>query len=160
MSIRIREERCVGCGKCQEVCPGTLIQIIDRKAVMKYPKNCWGCVSCVKECKAGAIEFYLGADIGGMGGTMNVTQKGDLLNWNITRSDGSELVISVDRRNSNIYYPGSGSRMRKTCYALFHWKRQLSDASSRTESLLSGKTTFPVFTCKYNLEIQGNDRVS
>ena len=75
MSIRIREERCVGCGKCQEVCPGTLIQIIDRKAVMKYPKNCWGCVSCVKECKAGAIEFYLGADIGGMGGTMNVTQK-------------------------------------------------------------------------------------
>ena len=82
---------------------GTLIQIIDRKAVMKYPKNCWGCVSCVKECKAGAIEFYLGADIGGMGGTMNVTQKGDLINWNITRSDGSELVISVDRRNSNKY---------------------------------------------------------
>ena len=104
MSIRIREDRCVGCGKCQEVCPGTLIQIKDKKAVMKYPKNCWGCVSCVKECKMGAIEFYLGADIGGMGGTMNVTQKGDLLNWNITRSDGSELVISVDRRNSNKYY--------------------------------------------------------
>ena len=103
MSIRIREERCVGCGKCQEVCPGTLIQIKDKKAVMKYPKNCWGCVSCVKEGKMGAIEFYLGADIGGMGGTMNVTQKGDLLNWNITRSDGSELVISVDRRNSNKY---------------------------------------------------------
>ena len=103
MSIRIREDRCVGCGKCQEVCPGTLIQIKDRKAVMKYPKNCWGCVSCVKECKTGAIEFYLGADIGGMGGTMNVTQKGDLLNWNITRFDGSELVISVDRRNSNKY---------------------------------------------------------
>ena len=94
MSIRIREDRCVGCGKCQEVCPGTLIQIKDKKAVMK---------SCVKECKMGAIEFYLGADIGGMGGTMNVTQKGDLLNWNITRSDGSELVISVDRRNSNKY---------------------------------------------------------
>ena len=81
----------------------SLIQIKDKKAVMKYPKNCWGCVSCVKECKMGAIEFYLGADIGGMGGTMNVTQKGDLLNWNITRSDGSELVISVDRRNSNKY---------------------------------------------------------
>ena len=95
--------QCVGCGKCQEVCPGTLIQIKDRKAVMKYPKNCWGCVSCVKECKTGAIEFYLGADIGGMGGTMNVTQKGDLLNWNITRADGSKMVISVDRRNSNKY---------------------------------------------------------
>ena len=74
-----------------------------QKSSHEYPKNCWGCVSCVKECKAGAIEFYLGADIGGMGGTMNVTQKGDLINWNITRSDGSELVISVDRRNSNKY---------------------------------------------------------
>lgn len=56
MSIRIREDRCVGCGKCQEVCPGTLIQITDKKAIMKYPKNCWGCVSCVKECKAGRQE--------------------------------------------------------------------------------------------------------
>ena len=70
MSIRIREDRCVGCGKCQEVCPGTLIQIIDRKAVMKYPKNCWGCVSCVKECKAGLnlpllyIAVSLNADAG------------------------------------------------------------------------------------------------
>ena len=74
-----------------------------QKSSHEIPENCWGCVSCVKECKAGAIEFYLGADIGGMGGTMNVTQKGDLINWNITRSDGSELVISVDRRNSNKY---------------------------------------------------------
>ena len=46
-----------------------------QKAVMKYPKNCWGCVSCVKECKAGAIDFFLGADIGGNGSIMNVKAK-------------------------------------------------------------------------------------
>ena len=43
MSIRIREERCVGCGKCQEVCPGTLIQIIDKKSSHETnPKNWLG----------------------------------------------------------------------------------------------------------------------
>ena len=77
MSIRIDQKKCVGCRKCSEVCPGTLIVMEDKKAVMKYPKNCWGCVSCVKECKAGA--------------------------WIITKTDGSTSVIDVDRRNSNKY---------------------------------------------------------
>lgn len=103
MSIRINKDKCVGCKKCQEVCPGTLIQIEEKKAVIKYPKNCWGCASCVKECKVGAIDFYLGADIGGMGSGMNVRTEGDILHWNITRGDGRELVIDVDRRNSNQY---------------------------------------------------------
>ena len=57
MSIRIDQKKCVGCRKCSEVCPGTLIVMEDKKAVMKYPKNCWGCVSCVKECKAVAPFF-------------------------------------------------------------------------------------------------------
>ena len=78
MSIRIDQKKCVGCRKCSEVCPGTLIVMEDKKAVMKYPKNCWGCVSCVKEFKAGAI-------------------------WIITKTDGSTSVIDVDRRNSNKY---------------------------------------------------------
>ena len=104
MSIFIDKEKCKKCGKCAAVCPGSLIgKNPDGTACMRYPKDCWGCSSCIKECKFGAIALYLGADIGGMGGTMNVTQKGDLLNWNITRADGSELVISVDRRNSNKY---------------------------------------------------------
>ena len=54
MSIRIDQKKCVGCRKCSEVCPGTLIVMEDKKAVMKYPKNCWGCVSCVKEAVGAA----------------------------------------------------------------------------------------------------------
>ena len=101
MSIRIDQKKCVGCRKCSEVCPGTLIVMEDKKAVMKYPKNCWGCVSCVKECKAGAIDFFLGADIGGNGSIMNVKSEGDILHWIITKTDGSTSVIDVNRRNSN-----------------------------------------------------------
>lgn len=103
MSIRINQEKCVGCKKCMEVCPGTLILIENHKAWMKYPKNCWGCVSCVKECKMGAIDFYLGADIGGMGSVMNVSNQGDILEWRIKKADEREILIRIDRKNSNQY---------------------------------------------------------
>ena len=108
MSIRINKEKCVGCGKCADVCPGTLISIKsistgEKKANMDYPRDCWGCVSCVKECSLGAIEFFLGADIGGAGSTMNVTTKGNILQWNIVKPDESISTIEIDRRNANQY---------------------------------------------------------
>jgi len=70
---------------------------------MDYPRDCWGCVSCVKECPADAIDFFLGADIGGDGSVMNVTAKGDISRWKVTRRDGSVVTIDVDRRNANQY---------------------------------------------------------
>lgn len=49
MSIRINQDRCIGCKRCVSVCPGSLIDINETgKARMHYPKDCWGCVSCVK----------------------------------------------------------------------------------------------------------------
>ena len=68
MSIMIDKAKCKGCGMCTSVCPGSLIyQDSEKKAFIKYPKDCWGCASCIKECHFGAIALYLGADIGGMG---------------------------------------------------------------------------------------------
>lgn len=103
MSIRINREKCIGCGRCAEVCPGTLIEVEKEKAVMQYPRDCWGCVSCVKECPVGAIEFFLGADIGGNGSSMSVTAEGEILHWRIQKYNGEEKVIDVDRRNANQY---------------------------------------------------------
>lgn len=103
MSIRINAEKCIGCGRCMDVCPGTLIAYQEKKACMKYPKDCWGCVSCVKECPVGAIDFFLGADIGGNGSTMHVIREGDILHWEIQKYDGTKSIIDVDRKNSNKY---------------------------------------------------------
>lgn len=37
MSIAINQSRCVGCGRCSQVCPGTLIGMdSDGKACMLY----------------------------------------------------------------------------------------------------------------------------
>ena len=98
MSIAIDSMKCRGCKKCTVVCPGSLIELNEeKKAYIRYPKDCWGCASCLKECAFGAISFYLGADIGGM------ASKGDLLNWQIEKADGTKEVIVVNKKDSNKY---------------------------------------------------------
>ena len=104
MSIVINKEKCVGCRMCTQVCPGSLIKLDQEgKAYIKYQKDCWGCVSCVKECKKDAIDFYLGADIGGRGSKMRVKSQGDMIYWNIERPDGEIETIEIDRTKSNQY---------------------------------------------------------
>lgn len=104
MSIRINQERCIGCGQCIDVCPGSLIdRNAQGKAWMHYPKDCWGCVSCVKECPVHAISLYLGADIGGMGSRMTVRRTGSLLHWTVARPDSTTETITVDTRDANKY---------------------------------------------------------
>ena len=104
MSILIRRDECRGCGKCAEACPGNLIKRDgDGKAYIKHPEDCWGCSSCLKDCAFGAIRFYLGADIGGRGGTMYVKRDGPLFHWIIESPGREPVTITVDSRNSNEY---------------------------------------------------------
>ena len=104
MSIVINKSKCVGCGQCSIVCPGSLIKMgEDKKAYIKYPKDCWGCSSCLKECKFEAIALYLGADMGGMGSKMSVASREQYLDWKIEKRDGSVETIVIDRKQSNQY---------------------------------------------------------
>ncbi len=103
MSIAIDRNKCIGCGKCSIVCPGSLIKVENKKAFIKYPKDCWGCTSCLKECSVNAVEFYLGADIGGMGSLVHVEKNGNILNWIINRSDGITTEIKINTKESNKY---------------------------------------------------------
>ena len=104
MSILIDNAKCKGCGMCTSVCPGSLIyQDSEQKAFIKYPKDCWGCASCIKECHFGAIALYLGADIGGMGSLMTVKSTPDTLTWNIKKRDGSKEEILINKKESNKY---------------------------------------------------------
>ena len=99
MSISINKDKCVACGKCREVCPGNLIKADEnKKAYIKFPKNCWGCASCIKECNVNAIQYFLGADIGGTGETMVAKTKGNITHWTIGNKE-----IEVDKNNANAY---------------------------------------------------------
>ena len=104
MSIAIDSMKCRACGKCLDVCPGSLIvRGEDKKAVIRYPKDCWGCVSCVKVCKVNAIEFFLGEDMGGSDTYMQVETKDHYLDWKFYDSNGLKRTIEVDRTSSNKY---------------------------------------------------------
>lgn len=104
MSIMIDKKSCIGCAKCHTVCPGSLIKIgADKKAYIKYPKDCWGCTSCIKECPVHAIQFYLGADMGGMGSLVHTEKEGDILRWIIEHPNGEISEIPVNQKESNQY---------------------------------------------------------
>ncbi len=103
MSIAINQEKCKGCGKCTQVCPGNLIKMKDHKAVIYREKDCWGCTSCIKECRWQAIDFFLGADMGGKGSILSVVTEGDVHTWTVTRLDGSKTSITVNSKESNKY---------------------------------------------------------
>lgn len=104
MSILIDREKCAHCGRCIEVCPGNLLKRdADGAAYLKHPSECWGCASCLKECRHGAVFYYLGADIGGRGGRMQAQFEDDLCHWTIYREGRDPLTITVDRRNANQY---------------------------------------------------------
>jgi adenylylsulfate reductase subunit B len=57
----------------------------------------------LKECRSGAISYFLGADIGGDGAIMSVRDEGRALEWIFRRRDGTVLRISVRRDESNAY---------------------------------------------------------
>lgn len=104
MSIKIDGQKCNGCGKCREVCPGSLLyEDHNGKTEIRYPRECWGCTSCVKECNRRAIQYYLGVDMGGKGSFMYTKRQGPLLHWVIVAPDGSEKEITTDQRNANAY---------------------------------------------------------
>lgn len=104
MSIRITHSKCVGCGMCIEACPGNLIKKnSDGKAYMLHERDCWGCTSCIKECNTGAIRFFLGADIGGRGSTLSVSEKNNISTWKIEDPNGNVKIIEVNKNDANKY---------------------------------------------------------
>ena len=51
-----RQERCIGCGKCIQVCPQ---KVITRTAqgLVTDPAKCDRCQTCADHCPSGAVEF-------------------------------------------------------------------------------------------------------
>lgn len=48
-------DQCVGCGKCEKLCPVNKIHMQGGKPV--WEKSCMHCMSCIGNCPVGAIEY-------------------------------------------------------------------------------------------------------
>lgn len=47
--------RCVGCGKCTQVCPLNNIQMVQGRP--QWGKRCTHCMACIHQCPKAAVEF-------------------------------------------------------------------------------------------------------
>ena len=54
----IRQEACIGCGKCVRACPLDVIRMCEGKARIVYPEDCMTCYICELGCPAGAIFVH------------------------------------------------------------------------------------------------------
>jgi len=56
----VDEEKCIGCGLCESVCPFTAIRLISKNGVNKaetIPASCKGCGLCAASCPQQAITM-------------------------------------------------------------------------------------------------------
>lgn len=50
------DSKCIGCGKCAEICPAQAIRIENKRPVWVKDK-CLKCCGCINRCPAGAIQY-------------------------------------------------------------------------------------------------------
>lgn len=48
--------RCNGCGNCVEKCPGSVVALMNGKAVIVRPEGCTYCTDCETLCPSRAIR--------------------------------------------------------------------------------------------------------
>lgn len=100
MAVKIDKTICDGCpdynqGRCERICPGSLISKQGKKAEIIRKEECWDCAACVKACPRNAISLYLPEEVGGRGTELKVQQKNKSSIWIFDRADGSRKVYKT-----------------------------------------------------------------
>lgn len=53
--LRIDEDKCIGCGKCEKLCPMNNIEVVGKKVVQK--NRCTMCYRCINHCPRQAMTL-------------------------------------------------------------------------------------------------------
>ena len=53
--LRVNEDKCIGCGKCEKLCPMNNIKIVDNKVVQN--NQCTMCYRCINNCPKQAMTL-------------------------------------------------------------------------------------------------------
>ena len=60
VSLSYDFEKCIGCGKCMEVCPHGVFDLDGTKARIAQKDSCMECGACALNCPAEALEVNAG----------------------------------------------------------------------------------------------------
>ncbi len=59
-TLLLDEEKCIGCGRCFEVCPHAVFSIKNKKARIINKGYCMECGACQKNCPVEAVNVNAG----------------------------------------------------------------------------------------------------
>lgn len=59
-TLELNRERCVGCGRCREVCPHQVFEMEGKLARLRDPDACMECGACAGNCPVAAIQVDSG----------------------------------------------------------------------------------------------------
>jgi len=60
VTLYLNEDRCIGCGRCREVCPHNVFSIGNDKAAIRDRDACIECGGCSMNCPVNAISVDTG----------------------------------------------------------------------------------------------------
>ncbi|MCL2775106.1 MAG: 4Fe-4S binding protein [Oscillospiraceae bacterium] len=59
-TLELNSEKCIGCGRCTEVCPHGVFDMAEDKAYITDKDMCMECGACALNCPVNAIEVNAG----------------------------------------------------------------------------------------------------
>ena len=59
-TLELSVPRCIGCGRCLEVCPHRVFRIAERKAAIIDRDACMECGACARNCPVDALNVEAG----------------------------------------------------------------------------------------------------
>ncbi|MFW6054477.1 MAG: mercury methylation ferredoxin HgcB [Thermodesulfobacteriota bacterium] len=64
-TLKLDQDRCVGCGMCELVCPHGVLALQNNKAGVRDRDGCMECGACALNCPTSAIELSPGVGCAG-----------------------------------------------------------------------------------------------
>ncbi|WP_031513080.1 4Fe-4S binding protein [Desulfofalx alkaliphila] len=97
----INKEKCTGCGKCEEICPGDLMEVDEstKVAFCRDTRDCWDCMACTKECSSGAIETRIPYQLGYYPAKLIPKKRAKEIEWTCIDIYGKEEKFIVKTHN-------------------------------------------------------------
>jgi len=59
-TLKMNSDKCIGCGRCLEVCPHQVFAINNNKAKFINFDSCMECGACAKNCPTAALQVDSG----------------------------------------------------------------------------------------------------
>lgn len=99
MPTKVILDKCIGCGACEEICPGDLMVVVNQKAKCRSERDCWDCMACIKSCPVQALYTQLPYQLGYYTAKLIPTVEKKKIIWYLIDINGNKETFEVVTHN-------------------------------------------------------------